>query len=237
MRIAELIRTAVGQTAGAAAAGETFWAIRRMLEELASERPLLVCFDDVHWASPTLLDLIEYLAGWLRAPVLLLVLARSDLFEARPSWATPRPNATVMQLEALGEAQSTRLLAQLAEGVELPPASRERIVATAEGNPLFVEQMAAMAAEVGGDPDRLSTPPTIQALLAERLDRLSTAERNLLERASVIGKELPYRALIDLTAPEEREAAVGHLFSLTARTLFGRSAPRDGETWSQSAMT
>jgi len=82
VRIAELIRTAVGQTAGAAAAEETFWAIRRMLEELARDRPLAVCVDDVHWASPTLLDLIEYLAGWMRdAPVLILVLARPELLE------------------------------------------------------------------------------------------------------------------------------------------------------------
>ena len=218
-RIAELIRTAVGQAAGAAAAEETFWAIRRFLEEAARERPLLVCFDDVHWASPTLLDLIEYLAGWLRAPVLLLVLARPDLLEVRPSWTAPRPNATVLPLEALSDAESNRLLQLLAEGVELSVASRARILAAADGNPLFVEQMVAMAAEAGGDPDELRTPPTIQALLAERLDRLSPPERNLLERASVIGKELPYRALIELTAPEERDAAVGYLFSLIRKDL------------------
>ena len=226
MRIVELIRTAVGQTTGAAAAEETFWAIRRLLEELARERPLLVCFDDVHWASQTLLDLIEYLAGWLRAPVLLLVLARSDLLEARPSWANPQANATILPLEALSDSQSNQLLAQLADGVLLPPASRERILAAAEGNPLFVEQMVAMAAEVGGDPDKIGTPPTIQALLAERLDRLSTPERNLLERASVIGKELPYRALIDLTAPEERAAAVGHIFSLVRKGLVRPIIPQ-----------
>ena len=225
-RIAELIRTAVGQATGAAAAEETFWAIRRFLEELARERPLLVCFDDVHWASPTLLDLIEYLAGWLRAPVLLLVLARSDLLEARPSWSTPRANAAVLPLEALSDAESDRLLAQLAEGVELPSASRERILAAADGNPFFVEQMVAMAAEAGGDPADLRTPPTIQALLAERLDRLSTPERNLLERASVIGKELPYRALIELTVPEERGAAVGHLFSLVRKDFVQPIRPQ-----------
>jgi class 3 adenylate cyclase/tetratricopeptide (TPR) repeat protein len=214
VRIAELIRTAVGQAAGAAAAEETFWAIRRFFEELAREGPLLICFDDVHWASTTLLDLIEYLAGWLRAPVLLLVLARPDLLELRPSWTTPRPNATVLPLEALDDAASDLLLARLADGVELSAASRERILAAAGGNPLFVEQMVAMAAEAGADADTLLTPPTIQALLAERIDRLSTPERNLLERASVIGKELPYRALIGLTAPEDRDAAVGHIFSL-----------------------
>jgi class 3 adenylate cyclase/tetratricopeptide (TPR) repeat protein len=222
IRITELIRTAVGQVAGGAAAEETFWAIRRFLEELARERPLVVCFDDVHWASPTLLDLIEYLAGWIRdAPVLLLVLARSELLELRPTWATPRANATILALEPLSDAESDLLLARLAEGVELPADTRERIVGAAEGNPLFVEQMVAMAAEAGGDADKLRMPPTIQALLAERLDRLSAPERMLLQRASVIGKEFFYRAVIDLTPPDDRSDAAGHLFSLIRKDLVG----------------
>jgi class 3 adenylate cyclase/tetratricopeptide (TPR) repeat protein len=221
-RIAELIRTAVGQAGGAAAAEETFWAIRRMLEELARERPLVVCFDDVHWASPTLLDLIEYLAGWMRdARVLILVLARSELLELRPAWAAPRANTTIIALEPLSDAESDLLLAHLADGVKLPAETRQRIVGTAEGNPLFVEQMAAMAAEAGGDADKLRMPPTIQALLAERLDRLSAPERMLLERASVIGKEFFHRAVMDLTPADERGDAAGHLFSLIRKDLVG----------------
>jgi class 3 adenylate cyclase/tetratricopeptide (TPR) repeat protein len=230
MRITELIRTAVGQATGAAAAEETFWAIRRFLEELARERPLVVCFDDVHWASPTLLDLIEYLVGWMRdAPVLLLVLARADLLELRPTWATPRANATVLALEPLSDADSELLLARVADGVELPADTRERIVGAADGNPLFVEQLVAMAAEAGGDPDKLRMPPTIQALLAERLDRLSTPERMLLERASVIGKEFFYRAVIDLTPLDDRGDAASHLFSLVRKGLVRpiRSARRE----------
>jgi class 3 adenylate cyclase/tetratricopeptide (TPR) repeat protein len=221
LRIAELIRTAVGQGAGAVAAEETFWAIRRFLEELARQRPLVVCFDDVHWASPTLLDLIEYLAGWMRdAPVLLLVLARSELLELRPTWATPRANATILALEPLSHAESDLLLARLADGVELRADTRERIVGAAEGNPLFVEQLAAMAAEAGGDADKLRMPPTIQALLAERLDRLPTPQRMLLQRASVIGKEFLYRAVIDLTPLDDRGDAAGHLFSLIRKDLL-----------------
>jgi class 3 adenylate cyclase/tetratricopeptide (TPR) repeat protein len=220
LRITELIRTAVGLATGAAAAEETFWAIRRFLEELARERPLVVCFDDVHWASPMLLDLIEYLAGWMReAPVLLLVLARPELLEVRPTWATPRANATVLALEPLSDAESDLLLARLADGVELPAATRERIVGVAEGNPLFVEQLVAMAAEVSGDADRLRMPATIQALLAERLDRLSAPERMLLERALVIGKEFLYRAVIDLSPLDDRGDAAGHLFSLIRKDL------------------
>jgi class 3 adenylate cyclase/tetratricopeptide (TPR) repeat protein len=221
LRIAELIRTAVGQGAGAAAAEETFWAIRRFLEELARERPLVVCFDDVHWASPTLLDLIEYLAGWMRdAPVLLLALARAEMLELRPTWATPRANATILVLEPLSDTESELLLVRLADGVELPADARERIVGAAEGNPLFVEQMVAMAADTGGDADELRMPPTIQALLAERLDRLPTPERMLLERASVIGKEFLYRAVIDLTPLDDRGDAAGHLFSLIRKDLL-----------------
>jgi class 3 adenylate cyclase/tetratricopeptide (TPR) repeat protein len=222
VRIAELIRTAVGQTAGAAAAEETFWAIRRMLEELARDRPLVVFFDDVHWASPTLLDLIEYLAGWMRdARVLILVLARSELLELRPTWATPRANAKILALEPLTDAESDLLLARLADGVELPTETRERIVGTAEGNPFFVEQMAAVAVEAGGGADRLRMPPTIQALLAERLDRLSAPERMLLERASVIGKEFFHHAVMDLMPPDQRGAAAAHLFSLIRKDLVG----------------
>jgi class 3 adenylate cyclase/tetratricopeptide (TPR) repeat protein len=222
MRITELIRTAVGQGAGAVAAEETFWAIRRMLEELARDRPLVVFFDDVHWASPTLLDLIEYLAGWMRdARVLILVLARSELLELRSTWAIPRANATVLALEPLTDAESDLLLARLADGVELPAETRARIVGTAEGNPFFVEQMVAVAVEAGGGADNLRMPPTIQALLAERLDRLSAPERILLERASVIGKEFFHRAVMDLMPPDQRGAAAAHLFSLIRKDLVG----------------
>ena len=222
VRIAELIRTAVGQTAGAAAAEETFWAIRRMLEELARDRPLVVFFDDVHWASPTLLDLIEYLAGWMRdAPVLILVLARPELLEFRPTWATPRANATILALDPLTDAESDLLLARLAAGIELPAEMRERIVGTAEGNPFFVEQMCAVAVEAGGDADKLRMPPTIQALLAERLDRLPAPERMLLERASVIGKEFFRHAVMDLMPLDQRGAASAHLFSLIRKDLVG----------------
>jgi class 3 adenylate cyclase/tetratricopeptide (TPR) repeat protein len=221
LRITELIRTAVGQGTGAAAAEETFWAIRRFLEELARDRPLVVCFDDVHWASPTLLDLIEYLAGWMRdARVLILVLARPELLELRPTWAMPRANATVLALEPLSDTHSDLLLAHLADDIELPADARERIVGTAEGNPFFVEQMAAMATEAGADADKLRMPPTIQALLAERLDRLPAPERLLLERASVMGKEFLYRAAIDLTPLDDRGEAAGHLFSLIRRDLM-----------------
>jgi class 3 adenylate cyclase/tetratricopeptide (TPR) repeat protein len=228
--IAELIRTAVGHATGTAAVEETFWAIRRFLEELAREQPLVVCFDDVHWASPTLLDLIEYLAGWTRsAPILFLVLARSDLLDLRPTWAAPRPNTTLLPLEPLSDEESDLLLETLGDGVDLPAETRSRIVSVAEGNPLFVEQMVAMAAETGDAEEALRMPPSIQALLAERLDRLSREERAILERASVIGKEFIHRAVIELTPADERTDSQRHIFSLIRKDLIRpvRSDPRD----------
>ncbi len=124
----------------------------------------------------------------------------------------------LLPLEPLSDAQSDLLLERLEFGAELPVDIRDRIVDAAEGNPLFVEQMAAMAAEAGVA-DALRMPPTIQALLAERLDRLASPERSLLERASVIGKEFSYRAVVDLTPADDREQAPSHLYSLIRKDL------------------
>ena len=114
-------------------------------------------------------------------------------------------------------------------GHRAPAASRERNVGTAEGNPLFVEQMGAVAVEAGGDPDKLRTPPTIQALLAERLDRLSAPERKLLERASVIGKELPYRALMELSRWTSVTRHRPICSPSSAKTSCGRSVRPQGD--------
>src|SRR4051794_18194124 len=144
---------------------ELQWAGRRLFEVLAQERTLVVCIEDVHWAQPAFLDLLEYIAGWTRdAPVLLLCLARPELLETRPRW----PGATLL-LQALGSSETEQLVDALAEEWPLDEDARRQVVEAAEGNPLFVEQMVAMLAE-RGTMDEL--PPTIQALLAARLDEL-----------------------------------------------------------------
>src|ERR671935_147428 len=190
---------AVGPGATATSGGETFWAVRRLFEEVARDQPLVVVVEDIHWAEPTLLDLLEYLGGWTHdAPILLLCLARADLLDERPSWLT-QPGSGLL-LAPLSDDESHALLEEIAQEWPLDAAARARIAEAAEGNPLYLEQMAAMLAE-GGPADTI--PPSIHALIAARLDRLPVGERALLERASVAGKEFTRAALRKLSPVEE----------------------------------
>jgi class 3 adenylate cyclase/tetratricopeptide (TPR) repeat protein len=216
--VLERIQGALGAPDSPTAGEETFWAVRKAFEALARPRPLVVCFEDIHWAEPTLLDLIEYLAGWIReAPVLLLCLARPDLVEEQPAWLAPRANGDAVALERLSERESAALLSAVGEGVSAE--ARARIAAAAEGNPLFVEQMAAMMAEAG-EGAALAVPPTIQALLAARLDRLEPEERAVIERASVVGREFWRGAVRDLAPPDLRDSVGRHLMALVRKELI-----------------
>jgi class 3 adenylate cyclase/tetratricopeptide (TPR) repeat protein len=179
------------------ASEEIFWTLRKALEQRSRQRPLALVVDDLHWAEPTLLDLIEHLADWTRdAPLLLLCLARPELLDERPRWG-----GQAIALEPLSDAESDQLVEELARGSQLDVATRIRIREVAEGNPFFVEQLLAMLAE--GD-DLKHVPPTIQALLAARLDALPDSERDLLERASVVGLEFQWEALANLTHDRRR---------------------------------
>jgi class 3 adenylate cyclase/tetratricopeptide (TPR) repeat protein len=170
---------------------------RRIFERLARERPLLIVFDDLQWSEPTLLDLIDHISDLARdAPMLLVCLARPDLLDLRPSWGGGKLNATTMQLEALTEAEASELVDNLFAS-SLEAGTKRRIAAAAEGNPLFVEEMLAMLAE-NLDGDHLAIPPTIQALLAARLDRLAPDERTVVECAAVEGQEFRLDALVAL---------------------------------------
>jgi class 3 adenylate cyclase/tetratricopeptide (TPR) repeat protein len=227
--VAELVQGTIGPSPPAGGSDETFWAVRRFLEATAASRPLVVCFEDIHWAEQTFLDLIEYLAAWIRgAPILLLCLARPDLLETEPAWTTPRSNARLLALEPLSEPEADLLLEVLRGDVTLTEQVRRRIAATSEGNPLFVEQMVAMAAEE--DNGELAVPPSIRALLAERLDRLSPEERAVVERASVIGKEFVRREIVELCPPELRPTVGRNLMALVRKDLirpFASAATRD----------
>jgi class 3 adenylate cyclase len=200
-------------TAQPTSSEETFWAIRRLLETLARAEPVIVCLEDVHWAEPRFLDLLEYVAGWSRdAPILLLCLARPDLLDERPRWG-----GSALRLEPLTESESSVLLEELAAEWPLPPGARAEIAAAAEGNPLYVEQMVATFAE-GGDA-AFAIPPTIQALLGARLDRLDQLERAVLERAAVAGKEFWRGAVSDLSPEDERPSVGAILLSLVRKEL------------------
>jgi class 3 adenylate cyclase/tetratricopeptide (TPR) repeat protein len=182
--VVERLRVLGGR--GVAPPEELFWAVRRLFELLARERPLLVVLEDVHWAEPTLLDLVEHVSRWSRdAPILLLCVARPELLEERPQW-----EGVLVRLEPLSSEEATQLLDALdARGI-LSPELRGRVTEVAQGNPLFAEQLVAMLAEEArAAAEVVSLPPTIQALLAARLDRLDPPEREVLQRAAVVGKE------------------------------------------------
>ena len=171
---------------GAVPPEELFWAVRRLFEELARERPLLVLLEDVHWAEPTLLDLVDHVSRWSRdAPILLLCVAREELLEERPGW-----EGTHVRLEPLSSGEAAQLLDALDGRELLSPELRERVTEVAQGNPLYTEQLVAMLAEEARAAAELVTlPPTIQALLSARLDRLDPVDRSVIERAAVVGKE------------------------------------------------
>jgi class 3 adenylate cyclase/tetratricopeptide (TPR) repeat protein len=208
---------------------ETFWAVRRFLEVLARGRPLVVLFDDLHWAEPAFLDLVEYLAGWCRdAPILLLCLSRPEVLDLRPGWASTEPGAETISLAPLTQPESEELIADLLGASPLDAADSARIVEAAEGNPLFVEEMLRMLEDDGllrrdgggwrveGDLSRVAVPATIQALLAARLDRLGPDEQAVLGTAAVIGKEFWWGAVTDLS-PEDARAGVGGRLQMLVR--------------------
>jgi class 3 adenylate cyclase/tetratricopeptide (TPR) repeat protein len=180
---------------------EIAWAFRRLLEARAAERPLVVIFEDIHWGEPGFLDLVEHVADLSRdSPILLLCLARPELLDQRPAWGGGKLNATNVLLEPLGPGESAELIASLLSEDRIDTDLRERILSSAAGNPLFVEEMVAMVAE--HDPSEVSVPPTIQALLAARLDQLDAEERDVLERGSVEGHVF-HRGAVMALAPEE----------------------------------
>ena len=209
---------------------ETFWAVRRFLEGLAAERPLVVLFDDIHWGQPTFLDLLEYLSRFVEdRPMMLLCAARPDLREVRPTWEA---NGTVVRLLPLDEEQSARLVDNLLNRATLSPEVQARISAAAEGNPLFVEEMLRMLIDDGllrrddghwmpaGDLSEVSAPRTIAALLATRLDRLQHEERAVIQRASVVGKVFWWGAVADLSPEEARTELGSHLQTLLRREFI-----------------
>ncbi len=219
--IAERIAAALGRSHEAASAEETFWAVRKLFEVLAQERPLVVVLEDVHWGEPTFLDMVEHVTDWSHdAPILLLCLARPELLEKRPSWAGGRPNLTSVLLGPLTDTESGVLIDHLQGAVALPVAARTKIAEAAEGNPLFVEQMVAMIAE-GGSVGEVEVPPTIQALLAARLDRLGADERAVIERASVIGKRFWVAAVEGLLDESARGKVAECLQLLVRKELIG----------------
>ena len=178
---------------------ELVWGARKLFEELARVRPLVVLFEDIHWAEATFLELIEQVvSGTEDAQLFVLGSARHELLERLPEWSTGGQSARIV-LDRLSADDAGAIAEHLLGATGLDARIRSRIATAAEGNPLFVEQFLSMLIDEGlirfeggswratEEIDRVRVPPTIQALLASRIDHLEPSERTVIEPASVIG--------------------------------------------------
>ena len=212
---------------------EAFWAVRKVLEALARRHPLVLVVDDLQWAEPTFVELIEHVAEWTRdAPLLLLIMARPELLDARPGWGGGKLNATTVLLEPLPETDARDLLGHLIGPARLEDRAAARILDLAEGNPLFVEEVVAMLIDDGalssGEGDgssaaeltAIAVPPTIQALIAARLDRLGPGERAVIEAASIEGKQFARERLEALVGDGASAPVDVHLRALVRKDLI-----------------
>ena len=224
---AQLVARRVGELVGlaeiepGAGAHESFSAVRSLFESMARRTPLVVVFDDIHWGQATFLELVEHLGDWTRdAPLLVVCMARPELLDVRPDWSGGKLNSTTVLLEPLSDAESAQLVDNLVRADGLGQETRQRIVAAAEGNPLFAEEMFALVLEGGQAHDELAVPPTIQALLAARLDLLGEDERAVIELAAVQGKEFWDTALSALGAEMLVDSVPAALASLVRKELI-----------------
>jgi class 3 adenylate cyclase/tetratricopeptide (TPR) repeat protein len=216
----ETIRALASDEQVVTSSEEIAWDFRKLLESAAASRPLVCVFDDLQWGEETFLGLVEHVADLSRdAPILLLCMARPELLDRRPGWGGGKVNAASVLLEPLDSAETDRLIESLAD---FDPALRERIREAAEGNPLFVEEMVAM---VKDSPDGdVTVPPTIQALLAARLDQLDAAEREVLQCGSVEGRVF-HRGAVSVLASDE-PPVTGRLTALVRKELVRPDRPQ-----------
>ena len=205
------IRSLLGESDAAASAEEIAWAFRKTLEHAAAEGPLVVVFDDIQWGEQTFHDLIEHVALLSSdASILVLCMARPELSGGRPTWPV------TLRLEPLGDDDVEELIAE-----RVPGELRTKIARAAGGNPLFIEEMLAMAGDGDGE---VVVPPTLQALLAARLDQLEPAERSVLERGAIEG-EIFHRGAVQALAPAETPVTP-NLAALVRKELIRPNRPQ-----------
>jgi class 3 adenylate cyclase len=221
--VADLLALAAGvldAVEGESSAAEIAWAAQAWATELAEFQPLVLVFEDIHWAEEAMLDLIEHLATRVReVPLLVVCLARADLLDARPGWGGGRVRVTAIELEPLPESDSAALIETLTDGddLELTDEQRATVLQATEGNPLFIEETVRMIADSDGVADGI--PHTVQALISARIDRLPEDERLVLRRAAVAGRVF-WSGAID--ALGDTPVAPGRLHELVEREFLVR---------------
>src|SRR3984957_3602227 len=230
-QVTELLAPLAGLGGASAAIEEIQWAVRRYLEVLAGSEPVIWVVDDIQWAEPAFLSVVEDLVDWTRdAALVVLCLARPEFLDDHPTWGGGKLNVTNVLLKPLSAGESTQLVGELLGGAGLPVEALDRVVSSAGGTPLFVEQLLAMLVDdgllvhetegwqVAGDLGSVTVPPTIGALLAARLERLVAGERQVLDAAAVVGQLFYAGAVVELTALEPR-AVAGYLRSLARKEM------------------
>jgi class 3 adenylate cyclase len=217
-KVSAAVDVLLGERVAVTSPVEIAWAVRRLFESSGELSPLVAVFDDLHWGEPALLDLIEHIADFSRgAPILIVCLARPELLDRRSGWGQGRLNSSTAWLEPLSPAETAALIDELLPaGTEMDARLRERVQAMAAGNPLFVEEILALISESSNS--EIPVPPTIQALLAARLDQLRAEERTVLECGSVEGQSF-HRGTVQVMAPQERDLS-GRLMALVRQDLL-----------------
>ncbi len=240
-QIVDRLASIMGLGTGAFPLQEVFWGARRYLEALATRRPVVAVIEDGHHAQSTFLDLLDDVLASTgnKASLLLLVTARPTIFEARPAWPE-HPKTDTVELPPLSDEDTGRLVEALLGG-PVQASVKERIASAAEGNPLFVAQLASLfvdngllerrgdAWEATGDLATAKVPPTLQALLAARLDDLSPEERAVLEPASVMGLSFPEPAVMELVPAEIVSRVPEYLAGLDRKQFIDRVESKTGE--------
>ena len=229
--VVDRLGSVLGLTREAYSIDELFWAVRRWLETIAEQNgPTVWVVDDIHWAEPTFLSLLEHLVESVtEQPLFILCSARHDLLDRAPDWGA---DGGRILLRPLGDADAAEVVANLLGRTGVPESVSERVVTAAEGNPLFVEQMISMLVDSGklraeddgwvviGDLAGMSVPPTIHALLAARLDLLKRDERSVIEPAAVVGAEFSAAAVSALVGEALVPHVPGHLNEVERKQLI-----------------
>jgi class 3 adenylate cyclase len=229
--IVERVAAAINLTEAQFPVAELLWGARRLLEVLARQRPIVFLIDDVHSAEATFLDLLDAVVEAAEAPIVLLASARRELAERHPEWTEAHADDTI-SLTALTDEEAGAVVRELLGALDA--SVRTRIAEAAEGNPLYLEQIVSMlvetkAIERDGErwvaragADQLAIPPTVQALVAARLDALGPEERSVIEPASVIGLSFPEEALDELVEATLKPVLDEELASLAGKELIRR---------------
>jgi class 3 adenylate cyclase/tetratricopeptide (TPR) repeat protein len=200
---------------------ERFAAWRRYLEGLAEQRPLILVFEDLHWADDGLLDFVDHLADWAGSvPLLVLGTARPELLDRRPGWGGGKLNATTLALTPLADEEAAQIIGAVLEQALLPAETQQALLERAGGNPLYAEQFARLFVERGTAED-MPLPETVQGIIAARLDVLEPLEKRLLQAAAVVGKVFWAGAVAEL-AGVDRDEVTSALHALERRGMVRR---------------